>query len=89
MLEDRLEALFKNKEEYSILEKMKGCTLVGRKYKPLFPYFRHLKSDQPNQGAFRIVRYVYVTMQKVRKGCFFLEIDPKCKDCHWPSMYYI
>lgn len=56
MLEDRLEALFKGEEEYSIMEKMKGSTLVGRKYRPLFPYFQHLKSDQPDQGAFRIVR---------------------------------
>jgi len=56
MLEDRLEALFKEKAEYSILERMKGSSLVGRKYRPLFPYFQHLKSDQPGQGAFRIVR---------------------------------
>ena len=56
MLEDRLEALFKKEEEYTILEKMKGSTLVGRKYRPLFPYFEHLKSDQPDQGAFRVVR---------------------------------
>lgn len=57
MLEDRLEALFRKTEEYSILDKMKGSTLVGKKYKPLFPYFQHFRSDQPNQGAFRIVRY--------------------------------
>ena len=58
MLEDRLEALFKKPEEYSTLEKMKGSSLVGRKYHPLFPYFQHLKSDQSDQGAFRIVRSV-------------------------------
>ena len=56
LLEDRLEALYKKEEEYVILEKMKGSTLVGRKYRPLFSYFQHLKSDQPGQGAFRIVR---------------------------------
>lgn len=56
MLEARLEALFKKEEEYAILEKMKGSTLVGRKYRPLFPYFQHLKSEHPGQGAFRIVR---------------------------------
>ena len=60
MLEDRLDALFKTKEEYSILEQMKGSSLVGRKYRPLFTYFQHLKSDQPRQGAFRIVRSVCV-----------------------------
>ena len=60
MLEARLEALFKKVEEYTIIEKMKGSTLVGRKYRPLFPYFQHLKSDHPGQGAFRIVRLVCV-----------------------------
>ena len=58
MLEDRLEALFKKEEEYTTLEKMKGSTLVGKKYRPLFTYFEHLKSDQLNEGAFRIVRLV-------------------------------
>ena len=57
MLEDRLEALFKTKEEYLILDSMKGSSLVGKKC-PLFNYFLHLKSEQPDQGAFRIVRLV-------------------------------
>ena len=56
MLVARLEALFKKDEEYTIIEKMKGSTLVRRKYRPLFPYFQHLKSDHPGQGAFCIVR---------------------------------
>ena len=63
MLEDRLTALFKNEDEYAIQEKMKGSTLVGRKYCPLFPYFQHLKSDQPDQGAFRVVRSVFAYVQ--------------------------
>ena len=58
MLEDRLEALFKKPEEYTILEggRFKGSTLVGKKYEPLFPYFAHLKSTEPDIGAFRVVR---------------------------------
>ena len=58
MLEDRLEALFKTPEEYTILEggRFKGSTLVGKKYEPLFPYFAHLKSTEPDNGAFRVVR---------------------------------
>ena len=58
MLEDRLEALFKKPEEYTILEggRFKGSTLVGKKYEPLFPYFAHLKSTEPDSGAFRVVR---------------------------------
>ncbi len=56
MLEDRLGALFKKEEEYTILDQMKGAGLVGKKYQPLFPYFQQLKSTQPNQGAFRVLR---------------------------------
>ena len=58
ILEDRLEALFKKPEEYTIMEggRFLGSTLVGKKYQPLFPYFAHLKSMEPDSGAFRIVR---------------------------------
>lgn len=56
MLEDRLTALFKQPEEYTILERMVGSSLVGKKYKPLFDYFAHLKTAEPNKGAFRILR---------------------------------
>ena len=57
MLKDRREALFKMPDEYTILEEMKGQTLVGKKYEPLFDYFVHYKSDVPGQGAFRVVRW--------------------------------
>ncbi len=60
MLEDRLDSLFKKADEYTTLEKMKGASLVGKKYRPLFSYFQHLKSDEPDQGAFRIVRYTTI-----------------------------
>ena len=55
MLEDRLEALFKKPEEYTILERMMGRSLEGKKYKPLFPYFETMKSSEPNTGAFRVL----------------------------------
>lgn len=56
LLEARLSALFKTEDEYSVLEKMSGASLVGKKYLPLFNYFIGLKSTEPKQGAFRIVR---------------------------------
>lgn len=58
ILEDRLEALFKTPEEYTIMEegRFKGSSLVGKKYEPLFPYFAHLKTTEPDNGAFRVVR---------------------------------
>ena len=55
MLEDRLVSLFKTVEEYTVLDNMNGRSLEGRKYKPLFPYFEHLKSHDPNTGAFRVL----------------------------------
>lgn len=38
-MEARLEALFKKKEDYTILDKFPGEKLKGLKYKPLFSYF--------------------------------------------------
>ena len=56
MLEDRLGALFKTAEEYHVLEKIQGASLVGKKYQSLFDYFVHFKSSEEGKGAFRIVR---------------------------------
>ena len=55
MLEDRLDALFKKPEEYTIIERFLGHSLEGRKYKPLFPYFDTMKSAEPSKGAFRVL----------------------------------
>ena len=56
MLKDRLSALFKDEDEYTIVEEMQGETLVGQKYQPLFEYFIHMKTTEPGTGAFRIIR---------------------------------
>lgn len=58
MLEDRLEALFKKQEEYTIIERLTGRSLEGKKYKPLLPYFENMKSNNSNEGAFRVLWYV-------------------------------
>ena len=42
MMEARISALFKNEEEYTILEKMSGKSLEGKSYKPILPYFAHV-----------------------------------------------
>merc|ERR550519_3343849 len=57
MMEARLGELFKKEEDYTVLEKMKGASLKGRGYKPLFPYFEHMKKT----GAFKILCDTYVT----------------------------
>ena len=59
--ETRLVQLYKKKagEEYEVLEKVKGATLEGKRYTPLFPYFAS-EALAPN-FAFRVVTDAYVT----------------------------
>ncbi|XP_064823508.1 isoleucine--tRNA ligase, cytoplasmic isoform X2 [Oncorhynchus masou masou] len=56
MMEARLVALFKTEEEYTIMDKFPGKTLKGKKYKPLFDYFRKCGET----GAFQVVMDSYV-----------------------------
>ncbi|GBN87884.1 Isoleucine--tRNA ligase, cytoplasmic, partial [Araneus ventricosus] len=75
MMEARLEALFKNESEYTVLEKFKGKTLEGCGYEPLFPYFKQYKS----RGAFRVLCDSYVTRESgtgaVHQAPYFGEDD--------------
>jgi len=51
MAKNRLQAYYKDENEYEILQEFSGEELVGKKYKPLFPYF----ADQKEHGAFKII----------------------------------
>lgn len=58
LAEARLEAVFKTKKgdkPYEVLETFKGQKLSGRKYEPLFPFFK----NEPN--AFQIIAADFVT----------------------------
>lgn len=57
LMECRLEAIFKQTDQYEILEKFLGSKLQGLSYTPLFPYFNHLAE----KGAFRVLADSYVT----------------------------
>ncbi|XP_054164072.1 isoleucine--tRNA ligase, cytoplasmic-like [Oppia nitens] len=59
LMEARLEALYKKPQEYTVLEKFKGKTLEHKSYKPLFPYFEHLKENH----AFIVACDTYVTAE--------------------------
>lgn len=76
MMEARLVSLFKSEEEYTILEKFKGKTLEGKKYEPIFPYFKHMR-EQTN--AFRVLVDDYVTAESgtgiVHQAPYFGEDD--------------
>lgn len=55
MLKDRLSALFKTEDEYTIMSEMMGESLVGIKYEPLFDYYISMKNTEPGKGAFRVI----------------------------------
>lgn len=75
LMEARLESLFKNEQEYKILEKIVGKKLEGLKYKPLFNYFE----AQRTKGAFRVLCDDYVTSESgtgvVHQAPYFGEDD--------------
>ncbi|XP_034022071.1 isoleucine--tRNA ligase, cytoplasmic [Thalassophryne amazonica] len=56
MMEARLGSLFKTESEYTILDRFPGKTLMGKKYRPLFPYF----AQCGEKGAFQVVMDNYV-----------------------------
>ncbi|KAL5013777.1 hypothetical protein ScPMuIL_008047 [Solemya velum] len=78
MMEARLEALFKKPEEFEILEKFKGKTIGGLKYKPLFQYFANYREKT---GAFRVLVDSYVTSESgtgvVHQAPYFGEDDQR------------
>lgn len=51
LAQSRMEAYYKSKDEYTILNILKGTDLAGRRYEPLFPYF----ADQFDKRAFRVI----------------------------------
>ncbi|VDM00063.1 unnamed protein product [Schistocephalus solidus] len=89
MMECRIASLYKKDEDYEIVKKMKGSSLVGLTYKPLFDYFAGLKASR---GAFRVVSDTYVTEDTgtgiddfricLRMGIVTKEMPPVCPvDC--------
>ena len=60
---------YKDGKGCSIVARMKGSELKGRRYEPLFPYFADLKK----QGAFIVVCGDYVT---VEDGCGIVHTAP-------------
>lgn len=57
LAEARLGANFK--EEVEILERFPGSKLAGRRYEPLFPFFK----EKANAGAFRVILDEFVTVE--------------------------
>uniref|UniRef100_A0A915PQN9 Isoleucine--tRNA ligase, cytoplasmic n=1 Tax=Setaria digitata TaxID=48799 RepID=A0A915PQN9_9BILA len=76
VMEERISELYKNEEDYEILDRYKGKVLEGKTYQPLFPYFARLKSEI---GAFRVLVATYVTVEQgtgiVHQAPYFGETD--------------
>ncbi|XP_044735427.1 isoleucine--tRNA ligase, cytoplasmic [Chrysoperla carnea] len=75
LLEKRLEVLYKQPEQYEILESFPGIQLKDVRYKPLFPYFEH----RAKTGAFRVLIDDYVSEESgtgiVHQAPYFGEDD--------------
>ncbi|KRX21881.1 Isoleucine--tRNA ligase, cytoplasmic [Trichinella nelsoni] len=76
LMEARLNILYKSEEEYEIVERFHGQSLEGKKYKPLFEYFTHLKMECK---AFSILCDGYVSAESgtgvVHQAPYFGEDD--------------
>jgi isoleucyl-tRNA synthetase len=55
--ESRISSLYKKEDDYELIDKVLGSSLVGLSYEPILPYFAHLKG----KGAFKICGDGYVT----------------------------
>jgi isoleucyl-tRNA synthetase len=56
---ERMPAYYKKSEDYASVTEVKGSTLVGLRYEPLFPYYAAKKAE----GAFRIVAADFVSTE--------------------------
>lgn len=74
VMEARLEAVFQA-DDYEIVEKFPGIQLKGKKYEPVFPYFKERCQDV----AFRVLVDEYVTSESgtgvVHQAAYFGEDD--------------
>jgi len=75
VMEARLSSLFKSPDEYEILEKAKGSTYLGQRYRPLFDYFTKLIG----KNGFKVLNDTYVTSESgtglVHQAPYFGEDD--------------
>ena len=54
LAKDLIEKFYKSENEYTITKEVKGKELEGKKYEPLFPYFK----DNPNSFKFLLADFV-------------------------------
>ncbi|KAK6106649.1 isoleucine--tRNA ligase [Brugia pahangi] len=76
LMEERISELYKDIEDYEIVDRFEGKVLEGKTYQPLFPYFSEMKNKY---GAFRVLVATYITTDQgtgvVHQAPYFGEID--------------
>ena len=60
LAKERLEAYYKNPQDYKVVQEYRGKELAGLEYEPLFPYFASLRE----RGAFRTHVAGYVSIEE-------------------------
>ncbi|KAH7729468.1 isoleucyl-tRNA synthetase [Aphelenchoides avenae] len=77
VMEERVHQLYKSTDDYQVLETFDGKALSGKKYEPVFPYFRHLEDE--GRKVFRVLLGTFITTDQgtgvVHQAPYFGEID--------------
>ncbi|NPE26488.1 isoleucine--tRNA ligase [Methanococcoides sp. SA1] len=63
LAKEKLEEIFEN-QEYEIIEEFKGEALLGKKYKPLFPYYAEDKTLENKENAWKVYAGDFVTTEE-------------------------
>ncbi|XP_067006975.2 isoleucine--tRNA ligase, cytoplasmic isoform X2 [Anabrus simplex] len=75
LMEARLVILYKSEDQYEVLDRYKGIQLKGKRYHPIFPYYKELAAN----GAFQVLTDGYVTEESgtgiVHQSPYFGEDD--------------
>lgn len=75
LAEARLGVYFKDPSSYTVVARMRGAALQGKRYRPLFPFF----DDRAKQGAFRVILDGCVSLEEgtgiVHAAPAFGEVD--------------
>lgn len=62
LAKESLQGVLKDKE-YSVLEEIKGSDLIGKKYKPIFPYYKNSEVAK-NKNIWKVWHADFVTLEK-------------------------
>lgn len=75
VMKERVKELFSKPDDYTLVEEFKGATLKDLEYKPVFPYFEHLRETTK---AFHVLLGDFITTDQgtgvVHQAPYFGEV---------------